>query len=91
MWCVQEGSLELEMVELGTKMEKLREERREEGRLRQLLEEQVQLVQLNTWTVYTREGQVKRPTLLLPPPPFNSKNLSRAAGMVEQLMPWTFV
>jgi hypothetical protein len=32
------------MVELGTQMEKLREERREEGRLRQLLEEQVQLV-----------------------------------------------
>jgi hypothetical protein len=32
------------MVELGTQMEKLREERREEGRLRQLLEEQVQHV-----------------------------------------------
>jgi hypothetical protein len=42
MWYVQEGSLELEMVELGTQMEKLRKERREEGRLRQLLEEQVQ-------------------------------------------------
>jgi hypothetical protein len=43
------------MVELGTQMEKLREERREESRLRQLLEEQVQLVQLNTSTVHTRE------------------------------------
>jgi hypothetical protein len=36
------------MVELGTQMEKLREERREEGRLRLLLEEQVQLVHANS-------------------------------------------
>jgi hypothetical protein len=46
------------MVELGTQMEKLREERREEGRLRQLLEEQVQLLQLNT--VHQRRLNSKR-------------------------------
>ena len=38
---VQEESLEVEVVELGSQMERMREERREEIRLRQLLEEQV--------------------------------------------------
>lgn len=78
----QEESLELEVVELGTQMEKLREERREEVRLRQRLEEQVKsLARENCYLSSRLEAQPPPP----PPPPGPETRLKTVEQEVLQL------